>query len=104
MGASGLEKERAIQAKLGKSALKVCPLEPGDVLLRDMRLWHGGTPNYGKSVRLLPGAEFLAPWYADIASGTEDHFAPRPSLPFAHWWRMSAKGRQSTSRILSMPG
>eukprot|EP00929_Paragymnodinium_shiwhaense_P090140 TRINITY_DN50343_c0_g1_i2.p1 TRINITY_DN50343_c0_g1~~TRINITY_DN50343_c0_g1_i2.p1 ORF type:complete len:494 (-),score=97.45 TRINITY_DN50343_c0_g1_i2:26-1507(-) len=102
--ASGLEKEWAIQAKMNLNAVKICPLQPGDVLLRDMRVWHGGTPNLGDNTRLLPSAEFLSPWYADLASGTEDHFAPRPSLPFAHWWRMSKRSRQATARILSVPG
>jgi len=76
---------------------------PGDVLLRDMRLWHGGTPNRGKDIRLLPSAEFLAPWYADLTEGTDDHFAPRPALPLSTWWRMSVSGRNATRRILAAP-
>lgn len=102
--ASSLEREVAMQESLGLRAVAVCPLRPGDAVLRDMRLWHGGTPNLGKSVRLLPSAEFLAPWYADLAEGTDDHFAPRPALPFAHWSQMSEAGRMATRRILSVPG
>lgn len=100
---SSLEREATFETSLGLSRLIICPLEPGDVLLRDMRLWHGGTPNLGNATRLLPSAEFLAPWYADLTQGTDDHFAPRPILPFEHWWQMSARGRKSTQRILSVP-
>merc|ERR1712226_1241837 len=101
---SSLEREATFEVSLGLSRFVMCPLEVGDVLLRDMRLWHGGTPNLGNSTRLFPSAEFLSPWYADLTQGTDDHFAPRPSLPFEHWWRMSPRARKFAKRILSVPG
>lgn len=102
--ASSLEKEGVMMSRLGLAALAACPMEPGDVLLRDMRLWHGGMPNRNSSARLLPSAEFLAPWYAAFTEGTDDHFAPRPALPFEHWWQMSSRGREASRRIVSVPG
>mmetsp|Transcript_49338 Transcript_49338/g.155121 ORF Transcript_49338/g.155121 Transcript_49338/m.155121 type:complete len:497 (+) Transcript_49338:76-1566(+) len=101
---TSLEKEGVMMRRLGLTPLLACPLEPGDILLRDMRLWHGGAPNRGEAARLLPSAEFLAPWYADLTEGTDDHFAARPALPFEHWWRMSSRGREAARRILSAPG
>ena len=41
----------------------VCPAPAGAVVMRDVRAWHGGTPNLSNEVRAMPNAEFLAPWY-----------------------------------------
>lgn len=35
----------------------------GSVVMRDVRCWHGGTPNLSDTERALPNAEFLAPWF-----------------------------------------
>lgn len=43
----------------------VCPAPAGSVLMRDVRAWHGGTPNLSNEVRSLPNAEFFAPWYRE---------------------------------------
>merc|ERR1712039_206264 len=100
---SSLEKEPVLRERLGLESVLACPMSPGDVLLRDMRLWHGGTPNLGSDTRFLPSAEFLSPWYAALTEGTDDHFAPRPALPFSHWSQLSDHGREVTRRILSAP-
>ena len=41
----------------------VCPAPAGSVLIRDIRAWHGGTPNVSDEVRAIPNAEFYAPWF-----------------------------------------
>lgn len=38
-------------------AMKIFPLEPGDALIRDIRVWHGGCPNLSGVDRFLPGLE-----------------------------------------------
>ena len=43
----------------------VCPAPAGSVLIRDVRAWHGGTPNLSNEVRAIPNAEFFAPWYRE---------------------------------------
>jgi ectoine hydroxylase-related dioxygenase (phytanoyl-CoA dioxygenase family) len=43
----------------------VCPAPAGSVLIRDIRAWHGGTPNLSDEVRAIPNAEFWAPWYRE---------------------------------------
>lgn len=101
---SSLEKEPILRRRLGLTSVLTCPLRRGDVLLRDMRVWHGGTPNLGNSTRFLPSAEFLSNWYAALTAGTEDHFEPRPALPFKHWAAMSEHGRQVSQSVLSIPG
>jgi hypothetical protein len=43
----------------------VCPAPAGSVLIRDVRAWHGGTPNVSDEVRAIPNAEFYAPWFRE---------------------------------------
>ena len=43
----------------------LCPAPAGSVILRDMRTWHGGTPNLSNEVRAIPNVEFYAPWYIE---------------------------------------
>ena len=35
----------------------------GSCVMRDVRCWHGGTPNLSDVERALPNAEFIAPWF-----------------------------------------
>jgi Phytanoyl-CoA dioxygenase (PhyH) len=54
----------------------VCPAPAGAVLLRDVRAWHGGTPNLSDEVRAMPNVEFFAPWYrerVDISMSRADY-------------------------------
>jgi hypothetical protein len=60
----------------------VCPAPAGSVMIRDVRAWHGGTPNLSREVRAIPNAEFYAPWFRepmgrcvprDIYNGLSDH-------------------------------
>lgn len=37
---------------------KLSPLDPGDMLLRDVRVLHGGTPNQSTEARFLPSLDF----------------------------------------------
>ena len=41
----------------------VCPAPAGAVLIRDVRAWHGGTPNLSNVIRAIPNIEFYAPWF-----------------------------------------
>ncbi len=43
----------------------VCPAPAGAVLVRDVRAWHGGTPNLSDEIRAMPNVEFFAPWYRE---------------------------------------
>ena len=43
----------------------LCPAPAGSVIIRDVRAWHGGTPNLTDEVRASPNAEFFAPWYRE---------------------------------------
>ena len=43
----------------------VCPAPAGAVMIRDVRAWHGGTPNISSSTRAIPNLEFYAPWFRE---------------------------------------
>ena len=41
----------------------VCPAPAGAIMVRDVRAWHGGTPNLSDRMRAIPNLEFYAPWF-----------------------------------------
>ena len=43
----------------------VCPAPAGAIMIRDVRAWHGGTPNVSDVVRSIPNLEFYAPWFRE---------------------------------------
>ena len=43
----------------------VCPAPAGAIMVRDVRAWHGGTPNISDAVRAIPNLEFYAPWFRE---------------------------------------
>ena len=43
----------------------VCPAPAGAIMIRDVRAWHGGTPNVANAVRSIPNLEFYAPWFRE---------------------------------------
>ena len=43
----------------------VCPAPAGAVQIRDVRAWHGGTPNLTDEVRAIPNVEYYAPWFRE---------------------------------------
>ncbi len=43
----------------------VCPAPAGAVQIRDVRAWHGGTPNVSDDLRAIPNVEFYAPWFRE---------------------------------------
>ena len=43
----------------------VCPAPAGSVQIRDVRAWHGGTPNLSDELRAIPNIEYYAPWFRE---------------------------------------
>ena len=54
----------------------VCPAPAGSVQLRDVRAWHGGTPNLSDDIRAIPNVEFYAPWFREPISPA----SPMPTI------------------------
>ncbi|MDA9366859.1 hypothetical protein N9R10_04370, partial [Pseudomonadales bacterium] len=43
----------------------VCPVPAGSIMIRDVRAWHGGTPNVSETMRAIPNLEIYAPWFRE---------------------------------------
>jgi len=43
----------------------VCSLPAGSIMIRDVRAWHGGTPNVSETMRAIPNLEIYAPWFRE---------------------------------------
>lgn len=94
-------RESDLLDRYGLHRVLVCPMQKGDAVLRDLRLWHAGSANHGPHTRHFPNAEYLATWYADLTVGTSDHLAPRPALPEELWQALSSHGKQVSRRTLA---
>lgn len=72
------------------------PLPAGCAIVRDIRAWHGGTPNVSDEVRAIPNAEFYAEWV---------NLKPRVSMPHSLWESLpSDDARARCRKIKAMPG
>ena len=58
----------------------VCPAPAGAIMVRDVRAWHGGTPNISDALRAIPNLEFYAPWFREPIV---------PGISFADYRRLS---------------
>ena len=63
----------------------VTPAPAGAVQLRDVRAWHGGTPNLSNDVRAIPNMEFYAPWFREPI---------RPGISYADYRKLSEHGQR----------
>jgi hypothetical protein len=73
----------------------VCPVPAGSGVIRDVRAWHGGTPNLSNEVRAIPNAEYFAPWFRQNV---------RPSLPRALFDTLSERGQRISREIVAPLG
>jgi ectoine hydroxylase-related dioxygenase (phytanoyl-CoA dioxygenase family) len=65
----------------------VCPAPAGSVLIRDVRAWHGGTPNLSDHVRAIPNMQYFAPWFREPT---------RPSIEREDYNKLSPHGQRVT--------
>ena len=65
----------------------VCPAPAGSIMVRDVRAWHGGTPNLSDEVRSIPNLEFYAPWFREPVV---------PGIAYADHQLLPARARQLT--------
>jgi len=63
----------------------VCPAPAGSIMLRDVRAWHGGTPNLTDAVRSIPNIEFYAPWFREPML---------PSISYGDYKKLPERARQ----------
>ena len=70
----------------------VSPAPAGSVLIRDLRAWHGGTPNLTGQMRAIPNAIFLAPWF---------HERQKPAMPREMFDLLSEHGRRICQGVVT---
>ncbi len=69
----------------------VCPAPAGSIQIRDVRAWHGGTPNLSEDVRAIPNVEFYAPWFREPTI---------PGISFDDHRRLSDHARHITRHLV----
>jgi ectoine hydroxylase-related dioxygenase (phytanoyl-CoA dioxygenase family) len=72
----------------------VCPAPAGSVQIRDVRAWHGGTPNISDHVRSIPNIEFYAPWFREPII---------PGISATDHARLSPRARELTRFAVALP-
>jgi ectoine hydroxylase-related dioxygenase (phytanoyl-CoA dioxygenase family) len=65
----------------------VCPAPAGAIMVRDVRAWHGGTPNISGAMRAIPNLEFYAPWFREPII---------PGISYADHKRLPERAQQLT--------
>jgi hypothetical protein len=71
----------------------------GAGVFRDIRAWHGGTPNLSRDVRAMPNIEYVAAWTTELANFT---FAQ--SMPHDLWAALSPHAQRLCRYIKCEPG
>lgn len=74
----------------------VCPAPAGCAVFRDIRAWHGGTPNLSKDVRAMPNVEYYAPWFR--SEGV------MRSMPYERWQELSPHGQRISRYAVCQQG
>ena len=69
----------------------VCPVPAGAIQIRDVRAWHGGTPNLSDRVRAIPNVEFYAPWFREPMV---------PGISYDDWRTLSDHARRITRHLV----
>ena len=70
----------------------VCPAPAGSVQIRDVRTWHGGTPNVSEDVRAIPNIEYYAPWFREPV---------RPCISWEDRRKLSEHGQRLTRYVVA---
>ena len=55
---------KGLHTKPSNGTVALQPTKAGAAVIRDLRVWHSGTPNLGKSTRFLPNVEICSAGYA----------------------------------------
>ena len=70
----------------------LCPAPAGSAIFRDLRAWHGGTPNLSQEVRAAPNVEYFAPWFRSEAVIR--------SMPYEKWKLLSPHGQRISRYVM----
>jgi hypothetical protein len=70
----------------------LCPAPAGSAIFRDLRAWHGGTPNLSRDVRAAPNVEYFAPFFRSEAVIR--------SMPYEQWKKLSPHGQRISRYVM----
>ena len=70
----------------------VCPAPAGAIMVRDVRAWHGGTPNLSDALRSIPNLEFYAPWFREPIV---------PGISYADYGRLSERAQRAARECVA---
>merc|ERR1712072_742330 len=68
----------------------------GSAVFRDVRAWHGATPNVSKEVRVMTNVEYAAPWYPTASI--------RKAMPHEIWEHLSPFAKHVSRSVNAEPG
>ncbi|MEM7444081.1 MAG: phytanoyl-CoA dioxygenase family protein [Pseudomonadota bacterium] len=74
----------------------VCPAPAGSAVLRDIRAWHGGTPNISRDIRAMPNVEYFAPWFRSEGI--------MRCMPYERWQELSPHGKRISRYVVCDKG
>lgn len=74
----------------------VCPAPAGTAVFRDIRAWHGGTPNLSRDVRAMPNVEYYAPWFRSEGI--------MRCMPYEQWEKLSPHGQRISRMVVCDKG
>ena len=72
----------------------LCGAHAGSAVIRDVRCWHGGTPNLSNECRAIPNCEYFAPYYSEPF---------QPSLPYNIYKTMTPFQKKICRRTVIFP-
>lgn len=74
----------------------VCPAPAGTAIFRDIRAWHGGTPNLSRDVRAMPNVEYYAPWFRSEGI--------MRAMPYEQWEKLSPHAQRICRYVVCEKG
>lgn len=74
----------------------VCPAPAGTAIFRDIRAWHGGTPNLSRDVRAMPNVEYYAPWFRSEGIIR--------AMPYEQWEKLSPHAQRICRYVVCEKG
>lgn len=74
----------------------VCPVPAGTAVFRDIRAWHGGTPNLSREVRAMPNIEYYAPWFRSEGI--------MRCMPYKQWEKLSPHAQRISRLVVCEEG
>jgi ectoine hydroxylase-related dioxygenase (phytanoyl-CoA dioxygenase family) len=73
----------------------VCPAPAGAIMIRDVRAWHGGTPNLADAIRSIPNLEFYAPWFREPTV---------PGITYEDWRKLPERAQRIARNCVADSG